>query len=68
LKAISGKVFGKILETKGWRLARIQESHHIYIKPERNERISVPIHKNQSLKIGLQKNLMKIADIKEEDI
>jgi predicted RNA binding protein YcfA (HicA-like mRNA interferase family) len=68
LKALSGKAFAKILEKKGWELARVHGSHHIYIKSGRTERISVPIHKNQSLKIGLQRHLMKIAEISENEL
>jgi predicted RNA binding protein YcfA (HicA-like mRNA interferase family) len=48
-------------------LARIQGSHHIYRKPGRAERISVPIHGNRALKIGLQRHLMKLAGISEDE-
>jgi predicted RNA binding protein YcfA (HicA-like mRNA interferase family) len=30
--------------------------------------ISVPVHGNKPLKIGLQKHLMKIADINESEL
>ena len=36
--------------------------------PARRERIVIPIHGNQPLKIGLLKSLMKIADLTEGDI
>jgi predicted RNA binding protein YcfA (HicA-like mRNA interferase family) len=55
LKAVSGKDFCKLLENKNWQLKRINGSHHIYAKSGVNARISVPVHKNQSLKLGLQK-------------
>ncbi|MFA5864395.1 MAG: type II toxin-antitoxin system HicA family toxin [Phycisphaerae bacterium] len=67
MKSLSGKEFAKILEQKGWRLARITGSHHIYIKQGQTERISVPIHGNTSLKVGLLKHLMKIAQVSETD-
>ena len=67
MKPISGKNFAKLLERFGWRLLRIQGSHHIYGRPGSEVRLSVPIHKNQMLKGGLQKHLMKLADIKEGD-
>ena len=68
MKVISGKKFCKLLETKGWELRRINGSHHIYAKVGENARISVPVHGNTPLKIGLQKHLMKIAGIKESEL
>jgi predicted RNA binding protein YcfA (HicA-like mRNA interferase family) len=51
------------LEANGWDLLRIQGSHHIYGKVGNPFRISVPIHRNQDLKIGLIRNLLKTADL-----
>ena len=68
MKAISGKDFARLLERYGWALARINGSHHIYIKSGSTVRISVPVHGNRPLKIGLQRHLMKQADISEEDL
>jgi predicted RNA binding protein YcfA (HicA-like mRNA interferase family) len=68
LKVVSGKHFCRILESKGWDLKRINGSHHIYAKAGIIARISVPVHGNMPLKIGLQKHLMKIADIVESEL
>jgi predicted RNA binding protein YcfA (HicA-like mRNA interferase family) len=68
MKTISGKNFCKLLEKKGWQLARINGSHHIYVKDGTIFRISVPVHKNKELKTGLLKSLMKIADITESEL
>jgi len=68
MKPISGKEFAKIVERRGWTLLRIQGSHHIYGKPGVEVRLSIPIHKNQNLKGGLQRHLMKMADITEDEI
>jgi predicted RNA binding protein YcfA (HicA-like mRNA interferase family) len=68
LKQISGKDFAKLLSKKGWELKRIHGSHHVYTKADRKERISLPIHGNKPLKIGLLKHLMKIANIKEAEL
>jgi predicted RNA binding protein YcfA (HicA-like mRNA interferase family) len=65
---MSGKELCKLLESKGWILKRVNGSHHIYAKSETNARISVPVHKNQSLKLGLQKHVLKIANIGENEI
>jgi predicted RNA binding protein YcfA (HicA-like mRNA interferase family) len=68
VKAISGKEFAKLLEKKGWVLKRINGSHHIYVKTGIQARISVPIHGNSPLKIGLLKHQMKIAGIEENEL
>ncbi|WP_297296822.1 type II toxin-antitoxin system HicA family toxin [uncultured Brachyspira sp.] len=56
MKTISSKKFCKLLETHGWILERINGSHYIYIKSGSDLRISVSVHKNDDLKIGLLKN------------
>lgn len=68
MKSISGKVFAKITERHGWNLLRIHGSHHIYGKPGSVVRLSVPIHGNTPLKIGLLRHLMKLAGLKESDL
>ncbi len=67
MKSISGKDLAKILEKNGWTLARISGSHHIYTKVDRIERISIPIHGNEDLKIGLLTHLIKTAGLTEFD-
>jgi predicted RNA binding protein YcfA (HicA-like mRNA interferase family) len=68
LKAISGKQFCKLVEGKGWALKRINGSHHVYAKSGENARISIPVHGNTPLKLGLQRHLMKIAGIEEGEL
>ncbi|MEP6514224.1 MAG: type II toxin-antitoxin system HicA family toxin [Parafilimonas sp.] len=68
MKTLSGKEFIKILERKGWSLKRINGSHFIYSHPDKIEIISVPVHKNNDLKKGLQKKLMIIAGINDNEL
>ena len=68
MKAVSGKKLARLVEAKGWHLARINGSHHIYVKESRMERIVIPIHGHQDLKTGLQRSLMKIAGIAEGEL
>ena len=68
MKAVSGKRFCQLLEERGWRLMRIRGSHHIYAKTGTAIRISVPVHGNVPLKIGLQRQIMKLADIDESEL
>jgi predicted RNA binding protein YcfA (HicA-like mRNA interferase family) len=63
MKSMSGKELAKLLEANGWDLLRIQGSHHIYGKVGNPSRISVPIHRNQDMKIGLLRNLLKTAGL-----
>ena len=68
MKTISGKHVCKILEEKGWQLKTIRGSHHVYMKTGRKERISVPVHGNKDLKVGLLRAIMKIAEIEENEL
>ena len=68
MKAVSGKRFCRLVEGKGWELKRINGSHHIYAKTGVNARISVPVHGNKPLKLGLQRHLMKVAGIIEQEL
>lgn len=68
MKQISGKKFASLLEMKGWELKRIKGSHYVYTKPGNIERISVPIHGNHPLKLGLLKHFMRIAEIEESEL
>ncbi len=68
MKSISGKKFAKLLENKDWVLRRSNGSHHIYVKEGIPVRISVPIHGNKPLKIGLLRYFMKIAGINEDEL
>lgn len=65
MKAVSGREFARLVERHGWQLLRINGSHHIYGKAGSIVRLSIPIHANRPLKLGLLRHLMKIADIPE---
>jgi predicted RNA binding protein YcfA (HicA-like mRNA interferase family) len=68
MKTISGKHMCKIIESKGWELARVTGSHRIFVKAGKNIRLTVPVHGNRDLKIGLQRAIMRIAGIKEGEL
>ena len=68
MKTISGKQMCKLLESKGWSPARVTGSHHIFMKPGSDLRISVPVHGNRDLKAGLQRAIMKLAGISEDEL
>ena len=68
MKAISGKQLARIVERHGWKLLRVHGSHHIYGKEGSVVRLSIPVHGNKPLKIGLVKHLLKSAGLQESDI
>lgn len=68
MKAITGKGLCRLLESRGWRLKKINGSHRIYTKKGAVARISVPVHGNKVLKRGLQKHLMQIARIDDSEL
>jgi predicted RNA binding protein YcfA (HicA-like mRNA interferase family) len=68
VKQVSGKELARAVQRKGWSLARVHGSHHIFVMAGRRERIVIPIHGNRPLKIGLLRSLMKIAGLAESDL
>jgi predicted RNA binding protein YcfA (HicA-like mRNA interferase family) len=67
MKAISGKQMCRLLTKQGWTLVRIRGSHHRY---ERTGfiPITVPVHRNETLKTGLQRKIMRDARLSEADL
>ncbi len=68
MKQVSGRELARLVQQRGWQLARINGSHHIFTMAGRRERIVIPVHANQPLKTGLLRSLMKIADLTEQDL
>jgi predicted RNA binding protein YcfA (HicA-like mRNA interferase family) len=68
VKVVSGKDFCKALERRGWFLVRIKSSHHHFNHPTIPGLISVPVHRNDDLKKGLQAGLMKLAGLTEANL
>jgi predicted RNA binding protein YcfA (HicA-like mRNA interferase family) len=68
MTALSGREFARLVERNGWRLLRINGSHHIYGRPGSVVRLSIPIHGNRPLKTGLLRHLAKLAGLPETDL
>ena len=66
MKSLSGKDLAKLVEAGGWSLKRISGSHHIYSKSGSKVRLSIPIHGNRPLKVGLLKHLLKLAGLESK--
>jgi predicted RNA binding protein YcfA (HicA-like mRNA interferase family) len=68
MKQWSGREFARLVERRGWRLLRVSGSHHIYGKTGSVIRLSIPIHGNSPLKIGLLRHLAKLAEITDTEL
>lgn len=67
MKIVTGREFAKALERRGWTLARVNGSHHIYKAPAGFGTVSVPIH-NKDLLIGTQRTLMRQSGLTDADL
>jgi predicted RNA binding protein YcfA (HicA-like mRNA interferase family) len=68
MKSFSGRDFARLVERRGWRLLRINGSHHIYGKDAAAVRLSIPVHGNTPLKSGLLHHLAKLSEIPEDEL
>ena len=68
MKSLSGEDLARVLERHGWRLLRVQGSHHIYGRAGVEARISIPIHSGAMLKRGLLHHLLQVAGLREDDL
>jgi predicted RNA binding protein YcfA (HicA-like mRNA interferase family) len=65
---VSGKRMCHVLEQRGWTLARIKGSHHIYRDAATGRRVVVPVHGNHDLKPGTQRGIMRDAGLTDADL
>lgn len=68
MKIVSGRRFCQALERAGWNLERVRGSHHTYVKDGSNVVVTVPVHANRDLKIGLLRHLLKLSGLDERDL
>ena len=57
------KELKKKLEHEGWRVARIESSHHMMKHPDRQDLIVIPFH-NTDIKPGILNKILKQAGLK----
>lgn len=61
---MNGKEVIKRLEAAGWRVARVQGSQHILIKPGAPRSAPVPVHGSRDLSAGLIKAIERQSGVK----
>lgn len=68
MKSVSGQHLCKVLERHGWTLQRIRGSHHIYTQPDNSTILTIPVHSNRDLKRGTLGQILKAAELNEDDL
>jgi predicted RNA binding protein YcfA (HicA-like mRNA interferase family) len=66
LPRASGDKHISAFEAAGWQVNHIEGSHYILIKDNSEVHLSVPVHKNKILGIGLLKKLIAKAGLTNE--
>ena len=68
MSSITGGLLCRALERHGWKLLRVNGSHHVYGKDNVSFRISVPVHSGKPLKRGMLMHILKLVGLDEGDI
>jgi len=68
MKQVTGKDLCRVVQRHAWVQLRIHGSHHIFGKAGSIVRLSIPVHGNRPLKLGLLKHLLKQAGLTENDL
>ncbi|MCG7850278.1 MAG: type II toxin-antitoxin system HicA family toxin [ANME-2 cluster archaeon] len=66
LPRASGDKHVSAFKAAGWQVNHIEGSHYILIKDNSEVHLSVPVHKNKILGIGLLKKLIAKAELTNE--
>jgi predicted RNA binding protein YcfA (HicA-like mRNA interferase family) len=67
LNPVSGKQMMKVLRALGFELMRVKGSHHYFLHPLTKKTASVPVHRNETLGIGLLKTILRDIDLNVEE-
>ena len=68
MKSISGKKLCEVFEKLAWVLVRVKGSYHIYTKENVSKIIVITVHGNRDLPTGTLKNILKDAELTENNI
>ena len=61
LPRITGAEMANFLQEEGFVLVRVRGSHHFFARGD--QRTSVPVHTNRSLKIGTLRSILRDIDM-----
>jgi predicted RNA binding protein YcfA (HicA-like mRNA interferase family) len=68
LPALTGVELIRVLEARGWYVARVRGSHHVMRHPEIADAIPVPVHGKTPLKRGTLGAILRNAGISREEL
>ena len=63
---LTGKELARLAVKNGWEEVRMRGSHHHFKKNGVPYLVTIPIHGNQSLKVGLEKKILKDLGLLEQ--
>ena len=64
---ISPQKMESVLNVRGWRLVRINGSHHIWKNEDGTKTVVVPFHR-RDLAPGTQRTIMRTAGLEDADL
>jgi predicted RNA binding protein YcfA (HicA-like mRNA interferase family) len=64
--AVSGKEAIRALKRLGFRLDRIEGSHHMLVKPGHPVTVVVPVHGSQAIPRGTLASIIRIAQVRKK--
>ncbi|KAF5419454.1 MAG: putative RNA binding protein YcfA, dsRBD-like fold, HicA-like mRNA interferase family [Candidatus Methanocomedens sp.] len=67
LPRASGDRHVSAFKAAGWQVNHIEGSHYILIKNDSEIHLSIPVHKNTTLGVGLLKKLINKAGLTNEE-
>lgn len=67
LPTLTGKEAVAVFQKLGFEVTRITSSHHILKKPGFRYNLSVPVHKQNNMKPGTLRTLIRKAELTLED-
>jgi predicted RNA binding protein YcfA (HicA-like mRNA interferase family) len=65
--AVSGKEAARALKRLGFRLDRVEGSHHMFVKPGLPHTVAVPVHGSHALPKGTLASIIRIARLSRKD-
>lgn len=67
LPAVDGKKVVRVLERAGFRVDRIEGSHHILVKESHPISVPVPVHGSRPLPKGTLRSIIRMAGMTRDD-
>ncbi len=67
LHPLPAKKMIKILKKIGFKLLRVNGSHHFFLNSETSRTTTVPVHNNEVLSVGILKEILRDIELGVDD-